>query len=115
MEFITKLEQKPVSFRQAASGGLDGQTITVQGAVHALRELGGITFLTLRMRTGPSVCVRPGAGAGGLCEECAVRITGTVRPEERAPAAGSWRRNPLKFCPARPSPCPSPCPSGSWI
>ena len=86
MEFITKLEQKPVSFRQAASGGLDGQTITVQGAVHALRELGGITFLTLRMRDGALQCVcGPEREPEGLCEECAVRITGTVRPEERAP------------------------------
>ena len=69
MEFITKLEQKPVSFRQAASGGLDGQTITVQGAVHALRELGGITFLTLRMRDGALQCVcGPEREPEGLCE-----------------------------------------------
>ena len=57
MEFVTEMKKKPTAFAQVASGVLDGQTVTVQGAVHTLRELGGITFLTLRMRDGALQCV----------------------------------------------------------
>ena len=113
MEFITKLEQKPVSFRQAASGGLDGQTITVQGAVHALRELGGITFLTLRMRDGALQCVcGPEREPEGLCEECAVRITGTVRPEERAPGGRELAAESIEIL-SRPAQA-MPVPVSKW-
>ena len=86
MEFVTEMKKKPTAFAQVASGALDGQTVTVQGAVHTLRELGGITFLTLRMRDGALQCVcTPEVEPEGLCEECTVRIGGRVRAEERAP------------------------------
>ncbi|MGN1003188.1 MAG: aspartate--tRNA(Asn) ligase [Oscillospiraceae bacterium] len=86
---------------------LVGRTVSVHGAVHALRDMGGITFLTLRKRDGVLQCV---------CdpkllpppEESTVVVTGTVRAEERAP--GGYE---LQVCaiqtlsrPAEPMPVP---------
>ena len=52
--------------------------------VHALRDLGGVTFLTLRTREGLIQCVCP-RRPEGVREECAVSVSGLLRPEPRAP------------------------------
>ena len=86
MKFITESTKTTITARALASGGLDGQTVTVKGAVHALRKLGGIDFMTLRLRDGALQCVcGPEGLPEGLCEECTVSVTGAVRTEERAP------------------------------
>ena len=41
MEFVTGIRKTSISFKDIASGALDGQAVTVKGAVHALRKLGG--------------------------------------------------------------------------
>ena len=41
MEFLT-------SQTRAMEGARNNQAVTLHGAVHALRDLGGVTFLTLR-------------------------------------------------------------------
>lgn len=67
-------------------GAYENQAVSIHGAVHALRRLGGITFLALRMRRGVVQCVCPAeVDLSGVTEECAVRVTGTVRREERSP------------------------------
>ena len=63
---------------------LAGQRAHFHGAVHALRPMGGVSFLTLRTRRGLLQCVCP-AGMDLPCEESAVEVTGTVRAEGRAP------------------------------
>ena len=86
MKFITESTKTTITARALASGGLDGQTVTVKGAVHALRKLGGIDFMTLRLRDGALQCVcGPEGLPEGLCEECTVSVTGAVRTEARAP------------------------------
>ncbi len=63
-----------------------GQTVELRGAVHALRDLGGVVFLTLRKGDGIVQCVcRPAQLPEGLCQEAAVKLTGTLRTEPRAP------------------------------
>ena len=64
--------------------GCCGQTVRVHGAVHSLRDMGGVTFLTLRKRDGVLQCVCA-SGLETPCEEAAVVVTGTVREEPRAP------------------------------
>ena len=86
MEFMTQGLKKPLSFQDIADGSRDGQTVLLRGAVHALRKLGGIDFITLRLRDGALQCVCPPEQLpDGLCEESTVEISGTIRSEERAP------------------------------
>ena len=86
MKMVTGAPQRQLCFDDLARGGLDGQRVRFHGAVHALRPMGGIVFLTLRMADGLLQCVCPPEGVPrGVCEECAVEVTGLVRPEERAP------------------------------
>lgn len=113
MKYVTETKHVPLGFGEIAGGALDGQAVTLKGAVHSLRAMGGITFLALRVRDGAVQCVcRPEELPEGLCEECAAVVTGTVRREERAPGAGSWRRRRCGCCPGPPRPCRWPSPSG---
>ncbi len=85
MEFVTAETKKPVGFREVISAA-EGETLVLKGAVHALRKLGGIDFVTLRLRDGALQCVCPPEKLPPqLCEECGVEITGRVQPEPRAP------------------------------
>ena len=83
MEQITGTKQDS-GLRRADLPGLIGQSVTMHGAVHAIRELGGVSFLNLRTRTGVVQCVcTPDLVLPP--EEATVRVTGLVRAEERAP------------------------------
>ena len=63
-----------------------GETVRVHGAVHSLRDMGGITFLTLRTRTAAVQCVcTPEVALDGVTEECTAAVTGVLRAEARAP------------------------------
>ena len=109
MEFITGTPKRQLSFHTLASGALDGQTVTAQGAVHALRRLGGVVFLTLRMGDGALQCVcPPPVLPGELCEECAVKVVGALRPEVRAPGGRELAVEALDILsrPARAMPVP---------
>ncbi len=82
MKFVTGKTTKAISYQTIAEGGLNNQSVTVHGAVHALRDMGGITFLTLRMADGAIQCVcNPQVLSDGLCEECTVAAvrSGPVR------------------------------------
>ncbi|MGI5962800.1 MAG: aspartate--tRNA(Asn) ligase [Lawsonibacter sp.] len=86
MEVMTGATKKSFWFADLVDGKLDGETVTLHGAVHALRELGGIAFVTLRLRDGAVQCVCPPERVPEeLMEECAVSLTGLVREEKRAP------------------------------
>jgi nondiscriminating aspartyl-tRNA synthetase len=63
-----------------------GQTVQLHGAIHAIHDMGSVTFLTLRKKDAVVQCVcQDGFSIDGLTEECAVIVTGTVREESRAP------------------------------
>ncbi len=63
-----------------------GQRAQLRGAVHGLRDLGGVVFLTLRKGDGVVQCVcPPEVLPQGLCQEATVKLTGTLRSEPRAP------------------------------
>ncbi len=70
--------------RRSDLPSLAGSTATLHGAVHAVRDLGGVTFLTLRTADGAVQCVCA-SGMELPTEESTVRVRGTVRAEERAP------------------------------
>lgn len=109
MKFVVGSPEQQVSARMVTSGELDGQRVIVHGAVHALRRLGGIAFLTLRMADGLLQCVcPPEIEPEGLGEECAVRVTGLVRSEERAPGGRELAVEGVEVLsrPAAPMPVP---------
>jgi nondiscriminating aspartyl-tRNA synthetase len=67
-------------------GAYENQRISLHGAVHAIRDMGGMTFLTLRKRDGIVQCVcGKELDLSQVPEESAVVVTGTVRREGRAP------------------------------
>ena len=63
-----------------------GETVELRGAIHALRDLGGVVFLNLRKGDGTVQCVcDPASLPPELCQEATVRLTGQLRAEPRAP------------------------------
>ena len=91
----------------AAVVGRNNRAVTLHGMVHALRDLGGVTFLTLRTREGLIQCVCP-RRPEGVREECAVSVSGLLRPEPRAPrgAGRAAARCTVLSWPAAPPPVP---------
>ena len=91
----------------AAVVGRNNRAVTLHGMVHALRDLGGVTFLTLRTREGLVQCVCP-RRPEGVREECAVSVSGLLRPEPRAPGGAELAeaRVTVLSRPAAPPPVP---------
>lgn len=85
MKFVTGESRQTATLEQLREGGRNNP-VTVHGAVHALRDMGGLVFLTLRLARGAVQCVcGPETLPEGLCEECCVELSGMVREEKRAP------------------------------
>ena len=102
MVFLAKQIDKAVE-------GRNNQPVTIHGAVHALRDMGGITFVTLRTRTGLVQCVCTQKDAlDGATEECAVTASGIWREEPRAPGGRELTDASLTVLsrPAAPLPVP---------
>ena len=91
----------------AAVVGRNNRAVTLHGMVHALRDLCGVTFLTLRTREGLVQCVCP-RRPEGVREECAVSVSGLLRPEPRAPGGAELAeaRFTVLSRPAAPPPVP---------
>ena len=88
MEFMTGTQQKTASAADLKGGSFLNQTVCVHGAVHAIRAMGAIEFVTLRLRDGALQCVVDEAHEQlleGVSQECAVVATGTLTADERAP------------------------------
>lgn len=90
-----------------------GQTVSVHGAIHSLRELGGVTFLTLRKRDGVLQCVcDKSVDLSGVPLESTVVVTGQVQAESRAPGGYELRVAGLEVL-TRPA-APMPVPVDKW-
>ena len=78
--------RRTAELQDVLAGRYDGQRVTVHGMVHALRSMGGITFLTLRGPDKVLQCVLgPQIDLQNVNEEWAVEVTGIPRQEDRAP------------------------------
>ncbi|MCD7947186.1 MAG: aspartate--tRNA(Asn) ligase [Oscillospiraceae bacterium] len=85
------------------------QEVAVNGIVHARRDMGSITFLTLRKRDGVVQCVvDEGVDLTGIAEESAVIAHGTVRNDDRAPNGFELAVSKIELLssPAEPLPVP---------
>lgn len=61
----------------------EGQTVRLQGFLHARRDLGGVQFLVLRDVSGLAQCV--GSGLDLPLAESSVEVEGTVKAHPKAP------------------------------
>jgi asparaginyl-tRNA synthetase len=74
---------------EAKSASLVGKEVTVRGWVHRLRKQKENAFVLLRDDRGAVIqCVVPAEKAAPLTIESSVEVTGTVRPDPRAPEGG---------------------------
>ena len=96
-----------LSAHRADLPSLVGEKTLMHGAVHAVRELGGVSFLMLRTRTGVVQCVCP-PDMPLPPEEAAVKVTGFVRQESRAPGGYELAAEGITVLslPAEPMPVP---------
>lgn len=107
-----KLVQQTVSLREVLSGRQNGYSVAVKGMVHALHDMGGILFVTLR---GPDTilqCVLEKNAAQAnwkdVTEECAVIVHGEPVGNPRAPGGVELCAKELEILshPAAPLPVP---------
>ena len=110
MEFITgRKDISTLELKDIIGGAGRNQTVQVSGMVHAKREMGGVSFLTLRRRDGVLQCVCGGdVDVSAVPEESAVSVTGPLRAEPRAPAGVELAAESVRVLsrPAAPMPVP---------
>lgn len=90
MEFISGVREKEtISIEEVVSGGCAGETVKMEGSVHTIRDMGEVAFVILRKADGLVQCVyeegKTDFDLSLLKEESAIRVTGTVSLEKRAP------------------------------
>jgi nondiscriminating aspartyl-tRNA synthetase len=90
MEFIEGVKiYNTMEIPQLQGEKMEGETVTVNGAVHTIRDMGTVAFVVLRKRDGLLQCVYQQEQADfelkTLKEADAVEITGTVIRNEKAP------------------------------
>ena len=71
----------------AQIGSREGQRVRVEGWLHRLRRMGDLAFIVVKDYSGlvQAVLERPNGALDGVTLESAVRVTGTVRADSRAP------------------------------
>lgn len=116
MEFVDGVKKQEVLGIQAMEelirGGGEGQAVRVNGAVHAIRNMGEVAFVILRKAEGLVQCVyeegKTDFDIRSLREECAVEASGKLHAEERAPQGFEIRLESLRILasPAEPLPLP---------
>ena len=90
MEFISGVREKEtISIEEIVSCGCGGETVKMEGSVHTIRDMGEVAFVILRKAEGLVQCVyeegKTEFDLSLLKEESAIRVTGIVSMEERAP------------------------------
>ncbi|WP_394525210.1 aspartate--tRNA(Asn) ligase [Lacrimispora sp. JR3] len=90
MEFIKGVKQKEtMELSEVSSKDYAGKTIRMEGTVHTIRDMGEVAFVILRRADGLVQCVfeegKTDFDLSLLKEESAIRVTGVVSAEERAP------------------------------
>ena len=90
MEFLTGVKQKEVlEIGDLLLPEMVGREVKVNGAVHAIRDMGTIAFVVLRKREGLVQCVyEPGKADFSLKElreGGAVEVSGVLAASEKAP------------------------------
>ena len=89
-----------------------GKEVTLQGWVHNRRDLGGVSFLILRDRSGTVQCVFENTGIP--LAESSVRVTGKVVENKKAPGGLEVQANTLETLSEATEPTPIELPKEDW-
>ncbi|WP_102126141.1 aspartate--tRNA(Asn) ligase [Deinococcus planocerae] len=92
--------------------GHEGQTVKLQGFLHARRDLGGVQFLVLRDRSGVAQCV--GSGLTLPLPESSIEVVGKVRAHPKAPGGYEVQVESLRVLTAAVEPPPVEIPKMEW-
>lgn len=88
MDFIQDVRKKGTASLEDFLLADEGAALVLEGAVHSVRDMGEIAFVVLRRREGLIQTVleeKTGTSLALIREGDFVRVTGTVKGEERAP------------------------------
>ena len=88
MEFMTGVNKKDtVEISEILAGDFEGKTVKVNGAVHAIRDMGEVAFVVLRKREGLLQCVfeegKTKFNLKDLKEAATVEVEGVVKSEDQ--------------------------------
>jgi nondiscriminating aspartyl-tRNA synthetase len=89
-----------------------GESVTLQGWVHSRRDLGGISFLVLRDKTGITQCVFEKTHVP-MGESC-VRVSGKVVEAKKAPGGLELQAKTLEIISEATEPAPIEIPKEEW-
>lgn len=111
MDFLDGICKKEVcTWEELQSSETLGQEVTIEGAVHSIRHMGDVAFVILRRREGLFQTVyeneKVNISIHDLKEAMAVRMTGIVNEEARAPHGRELRIRHIEILssPAEPLP-----------
>lgn len=90
----------------------DGQTVKMQGFLHARRDLGGVQFLVLRDVSGIAQCV--GSHLPLPLTESSIEVVGKVKPFAKAPGGYELEIQDFKVISAATEPAPVEIPKMEW-
>ena len=113
MEFVSGQTQKEVTeISDILTGDYEGKDISMNGAVHTIRDMGDVAFVVLRKREGLVQTVfETGAvdmNLKDLKEASTVEVMGTVAKEDRAPNGFEIRLKKIKILSEPKEPMPIP-------
>lgn len=102
MDFVTGVTRKEtLEISELLAGDLTGKTVRVNGAVHAIRDMGEVAFVILRKREGLLQCVyeegKTNFDLKDLKEGATVEAEGVVSKEDRAPNGIEIRLSEIKL------------------
>lgn len=102
MELMTGVSRKEtLELSELSGSGMEGKTVKVNGAVHAVRDMGNVAFVILRKREGLVQCIyEEGASKldiKGVREGCTVEVAGVVKGSEKAPNGIEIRMDEIKI------------------
>ena len=110
MEFVTGVKEKTAMELPVFMEQEEGTTVTVEGAIHSIRNMGEIAFVILRKRDGLLQTVweegKTNLDVSPLKEAACICVEGTVKNEERAPHGKEIRLEKIEILsqPAQPLP-----------
>ncbi len=111
MEFVTGVKEKEtLELHELMAKDLAGNTVKVNGAIHAIRDMGNVAFIILRKREGLVQCVSDEEITNfflkDLKEADTVEVTGILINSEKAPGGIEIRISAVRILsePAEPLP-----------
>ena len=121
MDYVSgKTQKETLEISDILAGSYEGKDITMNGAIHTIRDMGDVAFIILRKREGLVQAVYERGGEQcqhlpdlkNLKEASTVEVTGTVKKEERVPNGFEIRLKEMRIL-SEPK-APMPIPINKW-